>query len=98
MQIGDCEWIQCIDPPVADGTNLRTDFDGVTPYEFGDNATYTCASPGMYFEQDKGMQSFTLECMVGGRWKIPNPWPKCVESKYSLKEVRHYLIICFVNH
>ena len=91
MQIDECEWIQCVDPPVEDGMNLKTDFDGATPYEFGDNATYTCASPGMYFEQDKGMQSFTVECMVGGRWKIPNPWPKCVASKYSLKKDCHYL-------
>ena len=79
MQLDDCEWIQCIDPPLPEGMNLKSDFDGITSYEFGSNATYTCASQDLYFEDDKEMESFTVECLVGGRWKIPNKWP--IESK-----------------
>ena len=80
LQIDDCEWIQCVDPPLPEGMNLKNDFDG-TPYEFGENATYTCASPNFYFEEDKNMESFTVECLIGGRWKYPSPSPKCAKSK-----------------
>ena len=84
LQIDDCEWIQCIDPPLPEGMNLKSDYDGTT-YEFGSNATYSCASERMYFENDKGMENFTVECLVGGRWKVPNVWHKCVESEYLIQ-------------
>ena len=64
--------------------NLKNDFDGITPYEFGKNATYACASQDMYFEEDKNMESFTVECLIGGRWILPNPSPKCVKSKRGI--------------
>ena len=85
LQLDDCEWIQCIDPPLPEGMNLKSDFDGSSPYEFGDNATYTCASQGLYFEEDKDMESFSVDCLVGGRWKVPISWPKCVASEYQMK-------------
>ncbi len=77
----ECEWVQCIDPPIPAGANIKHTWDGVTPYEFGANATYECASTSLWFEQDRQMQSFNVTCLPGGRWQVPNPWPRCVPSK-----------------
>ena len=76
----DCEWVACIDPPLPEGHNLKNDFDGVHPYEFYTNATYTCEKEGYFFEQDRNMESFQVQCWGGGRWREPNPWPKCVTT------------------
>ena len=75
----DCEWVACIDPPLPEGHNLKSDFDGVNPYEFYSYATYTCES-GFFFEQNRSMTSFEVQCWSGGRWRAPNPWPKCVTT------------------
>jgi hypothetical protein len=81
QQLDDCEWESCVDPPTPQGYQIKHDFDGVTPYELFSNATYTCERDGLYFEEDKNMVDFTIECQEGGRWKTPLIWPKCVESK-----------------
>ena len=94
LQIDECEWIQCVDPPLPAGMNLKNDFDGITPYEFGQNATYTCASQDMYFEEDKNMESFTVECLIGGRWIYPNPSPKCVQSKGRSQFEINFVSMC----
>ena len=52
--------MQCIEPPVPEGSNLKTDYNGSNPYEFGDNATYTPAEPGLYFEGDRNQSSFRV--------------------------------------
>ena len=52
--------MQCIEPPIPAGSNLRTDFNGSNPYEFGDNATYTPAAEGLYFEGDRDKTSFQV--------------------------------------
>ena len=75
----DCEFVACIDPPTPIGHNLETDFDGVTPYEFYSYAKYTCKE-GLFFEQNRTMTSFEVQCWSGGRWRVPNPWPKCVST------------------
>ena len=55
-----CEWVQCIEPPVPEGSNLKTDYNGSNPYEFGDNATYTPSEPDMYFEGNRNQTSFQV--------------------------------------
>jgi hypothetical protein len=80
FKLDECEWIQCIDPPVPNGHGVKLLWDGVTPYEFYSNATYTCEKYGLWFEEDRDMTNFTLQCLPGGRWKVPRPWPRCIES------------------
>ena len=53
FQLDACEWVQCIEPPVPEGSNLKTDYNGSNPYAFGDNATYMPSEPGLYFEGDR---------------------------------------------
>ena len=77
----ECDWVQCIDPPSPPGLNLDPNWDGITPYEFGSNATYTCKGSGYYFDEDRDKMSFNVTCLPGGRWQVPNPWPFCVTSE-----------------
>ena len=81
FQLDDCVWVQCIDPPTPPGMNVKHDWDELTPYEFLSNATYTCDSDGLYFEEDRSKESFTVQCLPNGKWDTPNPWPQCVQSK-----------------
>ena len=60
---------------------LNPNWNGVTPYEFYENATYTCNSSSTWFEHDREQLNFNVTCLPGGRWKTPQEWPKCVPSK-----------------
>ena len=79
-----CEWTQCVDPPyprTANNGGLKSDWNGANVYEFGSHATYTCNSTDTYFDTDREMASFELECLEGGRWELPTPtWPLCVKG------------------
>ncbi len=51
--------------------------------DFGDHITYSCEDnePKLYFEEDRNMTDFQVQCVQGGRWVRPMIWPKCAESK-----------------
>ena len=51
-----------------------------TPVEFDATIGYTCASKDLYFEHDRDLQVWHLECKDGGFWDVPSIWPKCVPS------------------
>ena len=52
-QLDECQWTQCIDPPIPEGRRVKPTWDGVTPYEFYSNATYVCDSDEVFFEHDR---------------------------------------------
>ena len=33
-----------------------------------------------FISQDRDMTTFQVQCWSGGRWREPNPWPKCVQT------------------
>ncbi len=51
FQVLPCQWVQCIDPPPRE--NMTNDYlsRGV-PYEFSEEAIYTCKS-NYFFEEDR---------------------------------------------
>ncbi len=91
MQIDECGWVGCIDPPTGDG--LKSDWDGST-LDFGSNVTYTCAEEDTFFEDDREKTNFTLDCMPQGRWQAILPFPSCVKSKNALTAME-FLSNCF---
>ena len=75
-----CTWHQCIDPPVPEGQNLKHLWDGV-PKEFGENVRYECKTAQLFFEHDRELQGFELDCLEDGSFDEPDAWFKCVSSK-----------------
>ena len=74
-----CVWRQCIDPPLPPGLNLRSLWaSDPVPVEFGETARYECEFAGLWFEEDRDMTGFELECLPDGTFDEPDPWPKCV--------------------
>ncbi len=79
LQVHECDWVQCVDPPVPAGLNLKTSWDGMAGVEFGGNVTYSCNGSDYFFDHDKENASFAVVCLEGGRWQLPPEWPKCVK-------------------
>ena len=73
---------------------MKPTWDGVTPYDFYTNATYVCDSDEVFFEEDRTMASFAVQCTDSGRWNLPRVWPRCVESerknRSSIEELLNY--------
>lgn len=70
-------------PPLPTDRGLKFDWNG-NPIPFHSNVTYTCAKSNLYFEQDRNMKSFTIECLNDGTFDEPivlSDWPSCVDSK-----------------
>ena len=80
----ECIWIGCVDPPEPGGFKVKSDWDGLRVYGFGDTATYTCEHAGLFFEEDRAMESFTLKCLDNGKWEEPSPWPRCTSGEHEL--------------
>ena len=57
----ECMWIGCVDPPEPKGFYIKSDWDGLSVYEFGETATYTCEDEGLYFEDDRAKKSFAVK-------------------------------------
>ena len=87
-QMDECIWIGCVDPPEPGGFKVKSDWDGLRVYGFGDTATYTCEGAGLFFEEDRAMESFTVKCLDNGKWEEPSPWPKCTSGKHDLRGLR----------
>lgn len=74
-------WYQCPQPPApAEGSNLRYDWDGA-PVDFGDSVTYRCASPGLWFSNDRDQESFSIRCREDGTFEEPDRWHTCIASR-----------------
>jgi len=85
-----CVWYECINPPLPPDLGLKYDYNG-NPVPFGSNVTYSCAKSNLFFEQDRSMKSFPIECMTDGSFDDPptiDDWPKCVDSKYIIYELK----------
>ena len=75
-------WIGCVDPPEPKGFYIKSDWDGLSVYEFGETATYTCEDEGLYFEDDRAKKSFAVKCLENGKWEEPLPvWPRCISGE-----------------
>ena len=88
-----CVWHQCINPPLPDDNdarNLKFIWDGVTPYEFGEQVRYECKNQALWFEEDRDITHFELECLPDGAIDIPVIWPKCVHSKLVCCLITYY--------
>ncbi len=81
VQVGECEWVSCFNPPLVPHLGIYPLWDGLTTTPFGGNMSYVCEEDGTYFEPDRDMAKFKVECLPGGRWDLSVPWPKCVKSK-----------------
>jgi len=55
-----------------------------TPIDFGHSVEFYCASSDLYYEHDRDLQTWKLNCMPGGMWDVPQVWPRCVKSKNFL--------------
>jgi len=95
----------CINPPLPPSLGLKYDWGG-NPVPFYQNVTYSCAMANLYFEKDKNMKSFPLECLNDGTFEEPAVWPQCVDSKKTFKnllknftynEVIFIQLCCVVN-
>ena len=82
-QMDECIFIGCVDPPEPRGFKVKSDWDGLRVYGFGDTATYTCEDAGLFFfEEDRAMESFTVKCLDNGKWEEPLPWPRCTSGEH----------------
>jgi hypothetical protein len=85
LQLDECDWVSCIDPPVPAGLKIKSDWDGFALYKFHSSAVYTCEKEeGLFFEDSRERKSFEIKCLPGGKWEEPRVWPRCVKSKYTL--------------
>ncbi len=79
-QVLPCQWVQCIDPPTRE--NMTHDYASRgAPYEFGEEAVYTCRS-NYYFEEDRAKADHRIPCLSDpvGTFDEPDTWPRCVAS------------------
>ena len=82
--IDECVWIQCLYPPEPPKeTNLKLIWDG-SPINFTESVSYVCKEDDLYFESDRELQEYTVQCLPGGSWDAPDTWPRCLHCK-SLK-------------
>lgn len=80
LKAAKCIRTHCMTPPQPNHVNIRPVWDG-NPIPFFDKIRYTCASPGLFFQEDRDLQSFEVECLEGGIFDVPKPWPACVRSE-----------------
>ena len=80
FQMAPCTWHQCIDPPLPEDKGLKHLWDGV-PKEFGETVKYECKSAQLFFEHDRQLPGFELECLEDGSFDEPDLWFNCVSSK-----------------
>ena len=82
-QLDPCVWVQCINPPSPPASSqLRLVWDGA-PVNFTHNVSYVCQEEELYFEWDRDMLEYNVECLTDGIWAEPDEWPVCVESKVN---------------
>ena len=86
-QLAPCVWHQCIDPPLPEDHGLKRIWDE-KPVEFGDKIRYECEKETLFFEHDREISSFSLECLDDGSFDTPedDDWLKCVSSKPSFSK------------
>ena len=84
FQMEPCIWHQCIDPILPENKGLKYLWDG-KPVEFGDSVTYKCARSNLFFEYDRELESFDIECLNDGSFDVPDDdeWLNCVSSKLT---------------
>lgn len=89
LNLDPCIWVQCIDPPTPPGATVKPQWalDTHGPVEFYDNVTYTCAHSGLWFEEDRDMESFEVQCQPDGSFLPPDEWPFCVRSERTIHKV-----------
>ncbi len=80
LQIDPCTWVQCKQPPLPDGHNLKMNWNG-HPVAFGTTVTYSCL-PGFYFKHDRDQMSFEAVCRPTGYFSSTVlPWPSCIKGQ-----------------
>ena len=76
-----CIWVQCINPPQPPtSSNLKLIWDG-NPVNFTHSVSYVCKDEDLYFEWDRDMQEYLVQCLHGGGWNAPDVWPVCLHCK-----------------
>ncbi len=90
-------WIQCLNPPLPDGLGLAFDDPNqeTQPIEFFDNVTYVCSNNALFFEEDRNIDSFEIQCYDDGTFDAPNPWPRCISSKIIHEDKNMYFLSLF---
>ncbi len=80
-----CVWHQCIDPPLPQDKGLKHTWNEI-PMEFGDKVIYECEKSNLFFEHDRDVFYFEIECLEDGSFDVPedDDWYKCVSSKWFL--------------
>ncbi|XP_059079908.1 uncharacterized protein LOC131878026, partial [Tigriopus californicus] len=68
-------------PPQPNHVNIHPIWDG-NPIPFFANVSYVCSSSGLFFQEDRDHQSFQIQCLEGGQFDVPKPWPACVRTTY----------------
>lgn len=75
-----------MNPPLPSDRGLKYNWNG-NPIPFYDNVTYSCEKSNMFFENDRNIKTFTVECLNDGSFAEPfrlDDWPLCVDSKSFL--------------
>ena len=48
--------------------------------QFGGTTNYSCSSDTIFFEHDRELEFYEIECKPDGSFKEPEEWPRCVAS------------------
>ena len=79
-QADPCEWYQCFDPPTMTTNNMRL-ISTVNPIPIYENITYECLTEGLFFESDRDVVKYTVQCQDENKLSFPAHQPACVKSK-----------------
>ena len=89
MQLSDhCVWYQCLNPPLPENNKLENRlnllWDPQKPVDFGSTVSYSCAGFSLrndtFFEHDRDLEYFSIECRKDGYFNTPEKWPKCIKG------------------
>ncbi|XP_059083502.1 uncharacterized protein LOC131880812 [Tigriopus californicus] len=74
-----CVWVACINPPQPPmGHHIVSLYENGTTVTFNDSVVYVCED-GYFFEEDKYLKNFTIQCLSNGSWNAPTVWKKCFQ-------------------
>ena len=81
-----CVWYQCYNPPLpehnANYNKLKLLWDPTKPVDFNANISYSCNGfsdqNNTFFEHDRNLDSFSIQCQDDGYFRVPEKWFRCV--------------------
>ena len=80
LQLPECQWIECIDPPEI--SNMAFEWDG-DPVAFGRPVMYQCID-GHDFEDDKDKLEIEILCEDSGKFNVTSGHPRCLANVHCM--------------